>query len=97
MNSWIDFGRFIQQIRKENNYTLKYVAEKLEIDLSLLSKIENGERQLQGYLLKPLANLYNLSYKEIQIKFLYQKIKGEFGEEPFLRETLETYLEGITK
>jgi len=65
--------------------------------LSLLSKIENGERQLQGYLLKPLANLYNLSYKEIQIKFLYQKIKGEFGEEPFLRETLETYLEGITK
>ena len=97
MNSRIDFGRFIQQIRKENNYTLKYVAEKLEIDLSLLSKIENGERQLQGHLLKPLANLYNLSYKEIQIKFLYQKIKGEFGEEPFLRETLETYLEGITK
>lgn len=97
MDAKLDFGRFIQQMRKEKNYTLKYVADKLDMDLSMLSKIENGERQLQGHFLKPLADLYNLSFKEIQIMFLYKKIKDEFGKEPFLKETLESYLEGINE
>lgn len=97
MDAKLDFGRFIQQMRKEKNYTLRYVADKLDMDLSMLSKIENGERQLQGHFLKPLADLYNLSFKEIQIMFLYKKIKDEFGEEPFLKETLESYLEGINE
>ena len=95
MDAKLEFGRFIQQMRKEKNYTLRFVADKLEMDLSMLSKIENGERPLQGHFLKPLADLYELSFKEIQMKFLHEKIKGEFGEEPFLKETLMSYLEGI--
>ena len=42
----IEFGTYIHGLRKEKKYSLKIVADKLGIDISLLSKIENGERQL---------------------------------------------------
>jgi transcriptional regulator with XRE-family HTH domain len=88
----IDFGIYIQQLRKAKKYSLKIVADKLGIDISLLSKIEHGERQLQGHMLKPIAELFNLNYKEIQILYLNQKIEDEFGNQPYLRESLEVYL-----
>lgn len=90
-------GFYLQQLRKERKLSLREVASYLGIDTSMLSKIEHGERQLQGHFLKPLASLYELSFKEIQMKFLHEKIKIEFGEEPFLKETLESYLEKISK
>ena len=64
----------------------------MRIDISLLSKIEHGERQLQGHMLKPLAELFNLNYKEIQIQFLNQKIADEFGHEPYFLESLKTFI-----
>ena len=75
------------------NKTQKKVADKLGIDISLLSKIEHGERQVQGHMLKPISEMFKLNYKEIQIQFLHQKIQDEYGKEPYLKETLESYLE----
>ncbi|MFM1829015.1 MAG: Helix-turn-helix domain [Bacteroidota bacterium] len=88
----IDFGDLISQLRISKGYSQKIVADKLGIDISLLSKIEHGERQVQGHMLKPLSELFNLNYKELQIQFLNQKIESEFGEEPFFKESLEHYL-----
>jgi transcriptional regulator with XRE-family HTH domain len=48
MEKPIEFGTYIHQLRKAKKYSLKIVANKLGIDISLLSKIENGERQLHG-------------------------------------------------
>ena len=95
MDSALDIGKMIHQFRKERQLTLKYVADKLEIDLSMLSKIENGDRQIQGHMLKPLSKLFKIDYKDLQIKFLNQKIENEFGDEPYLKETLEKYLSNI--
>lgn len=95
MKSNIEFGRYIQQLRKENHYTLKVVADKLEIDVSMLSKIEHGERQVNTTILKRLAKMFELDFRELQINYLKQKIHNEFGEQPFLKETLEHYLKSI--
>lgn len=78
----------IHQFRKERQLTLKFVADKLEIDLSMLSKIENGDRQIQSHMLKPLAELFKLDYKEIQIQYLNQKIVESFGDEPYFEEVI---------
>jgi transcriptional regulator with XRE-family HTH domain len=78
----------INQIRKERQLTLKSVAQKLEIDLTMLSKIENGERQVQAHMIKPLSELFKIDYKELQIQFLNQKIEDEFGDEPFFEEVI---------
>jgi transcriptional regulator with XRE-family HTH domain len=92
MEKPIEFGTYIHGLRKEKKYSLKIVADKLGIDISMLSKIENGERQLQSHMLNGLSELFDLDYKELQIQLLNQRIKNEFGEEPFLLETMEQYL-----
>lgn len=91
----IDFGTFLFEVRKKNNFSQKKVAEKLGIDISLLSKIEHGERQVQGHMLKGIAELFNLSYKQLQIQYLNQKLDEEFGGQPFLKESLKEYLKSI--
>jgi transcriptional regulator with XRE-family HTH domain len=88
-----DFGEYLHELRTTNGYSQKKVADKLGIDISLLSKIEHGERQVQGHMLKPISEMFKLNYKEIQIQFLHQKIQDEYGKEPYLKETLESYLE----
>lgn len=95
MEKPIEFGTYIHSLRKEKKYSLKIVADKLGIDISLLSKIENGERQLQSHMLNGLSELFDLDYKEMQIQLLNQKIENEYGDEPYLKETLEKYLKSL--
>jgi HTH-type transcriptional regulator, competence development regulator len=92
MEKSIEFGTYIHGLRKEKKYSLKIVADKLGIDISLLSKIENGERQLQSHMLNGLSELFDLDYKEMQIQLLNQKIENEYGNEPFINEALQMYL-----
>lgn len=91
-NGKINFGAYIHELRTQHQYSLKIVADKLDIDISLLSKIEHGERQLQGHMLKPVADLFDLDYRMLQIQFLNQKIENEYGDEPFINEALQMYL-----
>ncbi len=85
----IDFGEYLHELRTTNGYSQKKVADKLGIDISLLSKIEHGERQVQGHMLKPIADLFKLNYKEIQIQFLNQKIEDQFGDQPYFDESIK--------
>ena len=97
MEKPIEFGSFIHGLRKEKKYSLKIVADKLGIDISLLSKIENGERQLQSHMINGLSELFDIDYKEMQIQLLNQKIENEYGDEPFINEALQMYLTKKTK
>lgn len=85
-------GNYLQNLRKERKMSLREVADYVGIDISMLSKIEHGERQLQSHMIMRIANLFKLDYKEIQIQYLNNKIQDEFGKEPFFKESLEQYL-----
>ena len=85
----IEFGAYIHALRKEKKYSLKIVADKLGIDISLLSKIENGERQLQSHMLNGLVELFDLDYKDLQIQYLNQKIEDEFSQEPYFIDAIK--------
>lgn len=89
MKKPIEFGTYIHDLRKEKKYSLKVVADKLGIDISLLSKIENGERQLQSHMINGLSEMFDLDYKEMQIQLLNQKIDEQFGKEPFFNEAIK--------
>ncbi len=91
----IDFGNYFHELRKANNLTLKVVADQLQIDISTLSKIENGDRQINFELLKGISKVFELDYKELQMNFLKQKIYNEYGNQPFFKESLELYLKTI--
>jgi transcriptional regulator with XRE-family HTH domain len=87
----INFGALINQLRIQKGIPQKKVASKLGIDISLLSKIEHGERQVQVHMLKALSELFNLNYKELQIQFLNQKIEDAFGDKPFIEEAVKKF------
>jgi transcriptional regulator with XRE-family HTH domain len=88
-------GNYLQNLRKERKMSLRNVADHIGIDVSMLSKIEHGERQLQSHMLKPISNLFNIDFKDFQIRYLNQKMEQEFGGQPYLKESLKIYLKKI--
>lgn len=93
----INFGKYLHDLRMERQLPLRTVADKLGIDISLLSKIEHGERFVQAHMLSGVADLFNLNYRELQIQFLNQKLEEEFGDEPFFIESIERYLNNFKR
>jgi transcriptional regulator with XRE-family HTH domain len=92
MRSTIEFGIFLQKMRKERKLTLQSAAKYIGIDVSMLSKIEHGERQLQSHMIAPLAELFQIDYKSFQIEYIQQRINQEFGQEPFVEEAVSKFL-----
>jgi hypothetical protein len=44
---------------------------------------------LQSHMIEPIAEIFEMEYKSVQIQFINQKIMQEFGDEPFLNEALQ--------
>ena len=88
-NSWSkNFGQLILTQRRKRDLPLRKVAAALDIDTSTLSKIEKGERQANSNMIPVIAELFGLDFKELQIRYLSQKLNDEFGKEPFFDEAL---------
>ena len=73
-------GNHLQNLRKERKLSLRKVADHIGIDVSMLSKIENGERQIQAYQLSRIAEFFNVEFRQLQIEFLMQRIHIEYGD-----------------
>jgi transcriptional regulator with XRE-family HTH domain len=86
------FGTYIKQIRERMNIPQRIVAHRLDIDTSTLSKIELGERQITISMIKGLAEVLELDYRDLQIKFISEKIVDEFDNQPFLKDALQEIL-----
>ena len=97
MKQNFEIGRYLKNLRIERKKSLKEVASSIGIDTSMLSKIENGERHLQSHMIAPIADLFEIDYKDIQIEFINQKINQEFGNEPFVEEAISKFLKERTK
>lgn len=93
MKSDTEIGSYLQNLRKERKMSLREVAEHVGIDVSMLSKIEHGERQIQAYQLSSIAEFFNVDFRQLQIEFLMQRIHLDYGDQPFLKESLEKYLQ----
>lgn len=93
MKSDTEIGSYLQNLRKERKMSLREVAEHVGIDVSMLSKIEHGERQIQAYQLSSIAEFFNVDFRQLQIEFLIQRIHLDYGDQPFLKESLKKYLQ----
>ena len=88
-NSWSkNFGHLILTQRKKHQLPLRKVAAALDIDTSTLSKIEKGERAANSKMIHPVAQLFGLDFKELQISYLKQTLGDNYGKEPFFNEVL---------
>lgn len=73
------FGEYIKKVRESKKLPLRKVAAHLDIDTSTLSKVERGERPTSQEYLRPLCEILELELKDVQAKFIADKIDKDFG------------------
>lgn len=79
MNSQIELGQYIKSLRNEQNLTLHQVAKDTDIDMTMLSKIERGERLPTIEQVKRLASFFQLNENELLTKLTAEKIVKDYG------------------
>ncbi|MDR2835865.1 MAG: DNA adenine methylase, partial [Bacteroidales bacterium] len=82
-------GRILKEIREEEGYPLQEVQQKVDIDLTQLSKIENGKRLPTTEQLQKLAKFYNYDDKLLIIHRESDKIAYSLEYPEFAMETLK--------
>jgi transcriptional regulator with XRE-family HTH domain len=74
-----NLGRHIKNIREKSKKTLHQVAIGADIDSTILSKIERGERFPTVEQIKRLADFYGISEELLKTKFIAEKIIKDYG------------------
>ena len=92
MNS---FGEYLRIRREQLGLPLRKVAAELDIDTSILSKIERSERLASKEMLPTLAKTLEIQDKEIQIEFIQSTVLSELGDLEFLADGLKNVLKKI--
>ena len=91
------FGSYLKHIREQKSIPQRIVAHRLNIDTSTLSKIELGERQITISMIQGLAEVLGLDYRDLQIKYISEKILTEYKDQPYLLDSLQKVIEYINK
>lgn len=89
MNS---FGDYLRSRREQLGLPLRKVAAELDIDTSILSKIERSERGATTEMLPTLAKFLEVQEKEMEIEYIKTFILSNLGELKFLKSGLEETL-----
>jgi transcriptional regulator with XRE-family HTH domain len=84
------FGDTIKYLREEKKLTLREVSEYLNIDTSMLGKIEKNNRKPTKQLIVKFSKLFNVSEKDLTIEFLSDSVVYQImNEEIFANEVLK--------
>ena len=70
-------GNMLRELRLKNDYTLEYIAEKLEVAPKTLQRYECGERKIKVGTIVELCDIYRVDYSE----FMRQAKLKHLGEE----------------
>lgn len=82
----VSFGVLLRQLRAASNLPLRKVAAELDIDLSLLAKIERDERQASKEILQKIASFFKQDEHKLTVTYLsdiiaYKVMEEEYGIE----------------
>ena len=68
------FGEKIRELRIKQNMLMRQLASKLDVDTSIISKIERGERNMKKEQIPLLAEILNIDKNELLILWLADQI-----------------------
>jgi transcriptional regulator with XRE-family HTH domain len=92
MNS---FGEYLRSRREQLGLPLRKVAAELDIDTSILSKIERNERVATKEMLSILSRTLDIPEKELQIEFIQSTVLSELGDLEYLTDGLKNVLKKL--
>lgn len=81
LKKYTTFGEHLRMLRENGSFTLKEVATNIEIDISLLAKIERNERQPNKPLIKKISDFFKVDEKELLNEFLSDQIAYKILDE----------------
>lgn len=89
------FGETIKKLREEKKLTLREVAEALEIDTSMLGKIEKNSRKPNKILIENFASFFDVNEKDLTISFLSDSVAYKIIDEDYPVEVLKVAEEKV--
>ena len=89
------FGEYIRKSREDKGLPLRKVAAALDIDTSILSKIERNERRATTEMIPILAETLDKAEKEIEIQFIQSAIITDLGGLNYLKDGLKEILKTL--
>jgi HTH-type transcriptional regulator, competence development regulator len=91
----IQIGRQIRQLRVNRGLPLRKVAAALDIDQSVLSKIERGERRATKQQILHIARIFEVDEKELLVSYLSDQVLYQIEDEELAMEALKVAEEKI--
>ena len=91
----MNFGEHIKQLREQNQLLQRQLANALEVDSAMLSKIERGERRAKREHIPILASLLKTNEKELFTIWLADQVYDLIKEEENPTEILKVAEEKI--
>jgi HTH-type transcriptional regulator, competence development regulator len=89
-------GAYLRELRTEKGLSLKELAEACNVDLSLFSKIEHGERSLSLDMIPALATALDIDFKTLQIDLMAMRLAEDFGKEEYATGAFRKALKNIS-
>lgn len=83
---------YLRNRREQLGLPFRKIAAELDIDTSVLSKIERSERVATKEMLATLAKTLETQEKEMEVEFIKAFILSDLGELKFLKSGLEETL-----
>lgn len=84
-----NFGETIRDLREERNLLLRELAAKLEMDTSLLSKIETNSRIAKRELIEKFATVFKVDFDELMLIWISDRIVNELMNQDNIDEILK--------
>jgi transcriptional regulator with XRE-family HTH domain len=89
------FGETVKKLREEKKLTLREVAEALEVDTSMLGKIEKNSRKPNKLLIENFAKFFDVEEKDLTISFLSDTVAYKIFDEDYPVEVLKVAEEKV--
>ena len=90
-------GDKIRELRINQNLLLRQVASKLEVDTSIISKMERGERPIKKEQIAILADILKADKEELQTLWLADQLYNVIEGQPMADEALKSVSKKIKK
>ncbi|NCA77016.1 MAG: XRE family transcriptional regulator [Alphaproteobacteria bacterium] len=84
----LSIGEQIRKLREEHRLPLRKVAAELDIDQSILSKIERGERNASKAQIIQIARIFKIDEKELLVNYLSDRVLYDLKDEELARDAL---------
>lgn len=90
------FGNTIRSLRKKRGEPLRVVAAAVEIDSTLLSKLERGERLPTDVQIVKFAEYFGISLDQLIAQVKAEKIVADYGDNATTLQALKIIRERIS-